>query len=89
MTTELNEPIYDNDATVVYGYVYVCDGKPRMSPVHGTVADLKLALKVKEVRRCDMMGRDLFDKQIDENGNIYVYNKDGSLHICDAYGKQL
>lgn len=40
--------------------MYVADGKVIRSDVFGTVRDLKRATGAKEIRRCDMSGRNLF-----------------------------
>lgn len=55
---ELNEPILDDDYPIHAGYVYVMDGVPKMADFPGTVAYLKRILKVKEIRRFDMFGRE-------------------------------
>lgn len=53
----LDEPILKDDYPVYCGYCYVGDGKVVISPVSGSVAQLKLWLNLKEVRRCDIVGR--------------------------------
>ena len=57
---ELNEHILKDDYPVYYSYCYVCDGKVRISPIQGNVRQLKAELKVKEVKSCDIVGRELF-----------------------------
>ncbi len=61
MTTceALDEPVLADDYPVYAGYAYVVDGKPISSPLQGTVRRLKVSLKVSEVRRCDIVGRQL------------------------------
>jgi hypothetical protein len=62
MSRELNEPILPDDYPVYGGYLYVVDGKVFRSDWDCiTVRRLKLALGVKEIRRCDMVGRGYFD----------------------------
>lgn len=56
----LDEPILDDGYKVYGDYLYVADGKVIRSDVFGTVRDLKRATGAKEIRRCDMAGRDLF-----------------------------
>jgi hypothetical protein len=57
-----DENILSDYYPVNYGYLYVCDSKVRSSPIGGgcTVRDLKRELNVKEVRRCNMIDRNLF-----------------------------
>jgi hypothetical protein len=57
---ELDEPILDDSYRVYGDYTYVADGKVIRSDVFGTVRDLKRATGAKEIRRCDMAGRNLF-----------------------------
>lgn len=54
----LDEPILPDDYPVYPGYAYVADGKPISSPIEGTVARLKAAIKATEIRRCDLVGRE-------------------------------
>jgi len=54
---EVNEPVLDDDYPVFWDYAYVCDGVPSLSPIKGTVRELKRALSVSEVRRYDFAGR--------------------------------
>lgn len=57
----MNEPILEDDYPVYADYLYVADGKVVRSDWHGiSVARFKLALGAKEIRRCDMVARDLF-----------------------------
>lgn len=56
-STELNEPILEDDYPVFAGYWYVMDGVPRQSDVSGDVRRVKVAHNVKEVRRCDAVRR--------------------------------
>ena len=58
MDDELNEPILADDYPVYGDYLYVADGKVIRSPLHGvTVGELKRREGFKEVRRCDIYGR--------------------------------
>lgn len=57
--SDLNEPILPDDYPVYAGYAYVVDGEPISSPVEGTVARLKAACNATEVRRCDLVEREL------------------------------
>ncbi len=55
---ELNEPILEDDYPVYADYLYVADGKVIRSDLHGvTAARLKRYLGAKEIRRCDIAGR--------------------------------
>jgi hypothetical protein len=56
----LDEPVLDDGYKVYGDYLYVADGKVIRSDVFGTVRDLKRATGAKEIRRCDMSGRDFF-----------------------------
>jgi hypothetical protein len=47
------ETILEDDYPVFMGYAYIGDGELIESPIKGTVARLKQALNVKEVRRFD------------------------------------
>jgi len=55
----LKEPVLDDDYPVYVGYAYVVDGKPILSLIEGTVQRLKHSLKATEIRRCDLVGRNL------------------------------
>jgi hypothetical protein len=57
-TRELDERILPDDYPVYPGYVYVADGNPISSPIEGTVRGLKRAIGAKEIRRCDLVGRE-------------------------------
>jgi hypothetical protein len=59
-TKELDEPVLADDYKVYGDYLYVADGKVIRSDIFGTVRDLKRDIGAKEIRRCDMAGRDLF-----------------------------
>jgi hypothetical protein len=61
---EIDEPLLSDDYPVHHGYLYIVNGEPRRCPVEGTVADLKAFCKVKEVRRCDIAARDLWDQMV-------------------------
>lgn len=54
---DYDERVLEDDYPVHAGYAYVVDGKPVISDVTGTVADLKRALNAQEVRRCDLIAR--------------------------------
>lgn len=60
MKEKLNEPVLSDDYKVYGDYLYVADGKVIRSDVFGTVRDLKRSTGAKEIRRCDMSGRNLF-----------------------------
>jgi len=60
---KLNEPVLEDDYPVYPTYAYVIDGEVKLSTIEGTVADFKRA-GVKEVRRCDIVGRELAGKPI-------------------------
>lgn len=69
MTTELNEPILADNYPVYGGYTYVADGKPVVCPLgRAKVADLKKELGAKEIRRCDIVGRNIPKKQSTQRG---------------------
>lgn len=53
------EPILDDDYPVYFGYWYIMDGEPKRSEVNGNVRAIKSWHQVKEVRRCDAVGRKL------------------------------
>jgi len=57
------ETILPDHYPVHWEYLYVCDGRVRVSPIGGgaTVNDLKHELGVKEVRSCDIKERHLWD----------------------------
>jgi hypothetical protein len=57
--TDLSEIVLSNDYPVYAGHVYVADGKPIVSDVFGTVADLKRDTKAQEIKSCDLSGRGL------------------------------
>lgn len=57
---KLDEPVLADDYPVYAGYAYVADGVPISSPVQGTVKRLKAAVNAKEIRRCDLGGRNLW-----------------------------
>jgi hypothetical protein len=55
---ELNEPILADDYPIYGDYLYVADGKVVRSDWHGiTAREFKAHLKAKELRRCDIIGR--------------------------------
>lgn len=53
------EDLIEGDYPIHAGYVYLVDGTPRMSNVSCTAAQFKKALGAKEIRKCDIVGRDL------------------------------
>lgn len=55
----LNEPVLEDDYPVYAGYCYVADGRVVQSLLQVTVRDLKRDTGAKEIRRCDLAGRDL------------------------------
>lgn len=55
--SELNEPILEDDYPVYPGYLYVADGRVVQAEQLGTVANLKKAKNAAEIRRCDIVGR--------------------------------
>lgn len=52
-----DEPVLPDNYPVNYDYCYVVDGNVVHSNIKGTIADLKRELKAKEIRRCDLVGR--------------------------------
>lgn len=61
MSKELKEPILEDDYPIYAGYLYVADGNVISSDWHGiTAREFKAREGIKELRRCDMAGRDLF-----------------------------
>ncbi len=60
--TDLDEPILSDDYPVYPGYAYVADGRIIACPLGAegaTVAHLKQAIGAQEIRRCDIVGREL------------------------------
>lgn len=55
-----NEPILEDDYPVYWNYLYVADGEPIVSDIQGTVRELKHSLQAKEIRRCDIVKRELW-----------------------------
>jgi hypothetical protein len=53
----LFEPVLSDAAPVTSGALYVCDGVVAVSPVTGTVADLRAALGATVVQSIDVPGR--------------------------------
>lgn len=62
MTIQANERILSDDYPVYWDYLYVCDETVCRSPINGTVKDLKRVTGAREVKNCDMLGRELFTK---------------------------
>lgn len=59
---KLNERILENSYTLYLGYLYVVDGKPWQNlDKEMTVGDLKARSSVKEVKSCDIAGRNLWE----------------------------
>ena len=59
---KLNERVLPDDYPIYDGYAYICDGKITFAPKGDiSVTGLKRILGVKEVKNCDMVGRNLFD----------------------------
>jgi len=56
------EGILPDDYPVFPGYFYVCDEIVKISPIEGTVAQLKIVLACKIVRRCNISKRGLWDE---------------------------
>jgi len=54
------ETALPDDYPVFWDYAYVCDGQVKLSPIKGTVKELKRDMGCKEVRRCDLVGRGLW-----------------------------
>ena len=58
MSEELNEPILPDDYPIYGNLLYVADGKVVMSDWHGVTArEFKAREEIKELRRCDIVGR--------------------------------
>lgn len=55
-----NEKVLDDDYPVYWDYLYVADGKVIVSEFRGTVRKLKQHTGAKEIRNCNMVGRNLF-----------------------------
>jgi hypothetical protein len=53
----MREPILLDSAPVAAGSLYVCDGKPVVSTITGTVADLKTATGAAVIRAIDVPAR--------------------------------
>lgn len=59
MSKDFDEPELEDDYPVYPSYFYIADGTVIRSPIDGTVRELKRALKVHVIRRCDTVARDL------------------------------
>lgn len=57
MPPNLDEPILPDDYPVYWDYLYVADERVIRSDIRGTIADLKRDIGAKEIRRCDIIGR--------------------------------
>ena len=68
--TQLDEPVLDDDYPIYPGYMYVVDGEVMRSLFSGTVADIKREFKCVEVRRCDLVGRELSCVALDISGEL-------------------
>ncbi len=66
MAVELDEPILPDEYPVYASYMYVADGKLYRSNWSVTVRELKRREGFKEVRRCDIFGR---QEQAEEASN--------------------
>jgi hypothetical protein len=51
------ETVCEDEYPVYAGYIYVADGSPWMSPMTGTVADIKRRYGYSEIRRCELVKR--------------------------------
>jgi hypothetical protein len=51
------EQILEDSFIVFKGFIYLVDNRPQRSPITGTVQGLKRELSAREVRRCDIGGR--------------------------------
>jgi hypothetical protein len=58
---QLDETILPDDYPIFPHLLYVIDGAVKPAGLFGSVADLK-ASGVKQVRRCEIVGRQLMDK---------------------------
>ncbi len=52
-----DEPVLADDYPVYCGYLYVADGRVIVSDIEGDVARLKRDTGAREIRRCDIVGR--------------------------------
>ena len=59
MNENLNEPILDDSYPIYFGFAYIIDNEVQISPISGTVRDLKKHFNCEEVRRCNLVGRGL------------------------------
>ena len=66
----LKEPILPDDYPIYGGYLYVVDGAVTVSDWHGvTVRELRLRMDAKEIRRCDVAGREeMLRRAFEANG---------------------
>lgn len=55
--TTLKENVLPDDYPVYCGYLYVADGNVISSDIEGNVKRLKAYLGAKEIRNCDIFGR--------------------------------
>lgn len=60
MTYKLNEneTILPDNYPIFNNHAYIIDGTVKKSTVSGTVKDLKLVLKAKEIRRLEIFGHE-------------------------------
>lgn len=58
-----SEKVLPDEYPVHWGYVYLVDGDPKVSPLGGgaTVRDLKREFGCGEIRNCDLAARGLFE----------------------------
>ena len=79
----LDEPLLADEYPVWCGNAYVADGKVIESPGSGTIAELKVSLGAKEIRRCDIVGRGL------SSDFGFRLDKGDQTHSDAAHGKRL
>jgi len=53
------EHVLEDNYPVFMGFWYVCDGEPLISPIQGTIAELKIHIGAKEIRNCIAVQRNL------------------------------
>ena len=61
---EDREQLLDDCQLVFEDFIYLVDDVPRRSPITGTVRGLKRKLAAGEIRRCDIIARELYKQPV-------------------------
>ena len=54
-----DEPALDDSMIVIREWIYLIDGTPRRAPVSTTVLGLRMIYGAREVRKCNVLARNL------------------------------